>query len=181
MVPSSEMRSAFPIPLHMLARDIVLIAVSFATLIWSHHLQDAGHGASIIVAGIAGVMLPVSGYLVHEWGHLAGCLLSRSVVHFPSTPLAVLLFRYDTGLNDRRQFLAMFWGGFVASVFIVALYFVLLDWRYLADKIALSLTTLGVLATFVLEIPEGWGVYRGKPLPRGAAFVNEQASRLAPP
>ncbi|TDU32110.1 hypothetical protein DFR24_1498 [Panacagrimonas perspica] len=176
MASSAHMRGPFPIPLHMLARDIALVAGSFAALVWSHHLQDARHGAATFVACLAGVMLPVSGYLVHEWGHLAGCLLSRSVVHFPPTPLALLLFRYDTGVNDRRQFLAMFWGGFVASVFIVALYFVLLDGRYLADRIALSLTTLGVLATFVLEIPEGWGVYRGKPLPRGAAFVNEKAS-----
>lgn len=157
----------------MLARDVVLVAASFAMLAWSHRLQDAGHAASVFVAGLAGVMLPVSGYLLHEWGHLVGCLLSRSVVHFPPTPLAVLLFRYDTGVNDRRQFLAMFWGGFVASIFVVAGYFALLEWRYLADKIALTLTTLGVIATLVLEIPEGWGVYRGKDLPRGAAFVNQ--------
>lgn len=158
----------------MLVRDVALVAGSFAMLIWSHRLHDAASDGAGIVAVIAGVLLPVSGYLLHEWGHLAGCLLSRSVVHFPPTPLALLLFRYDTGVNDRRQFLAMFWGGFVASVVVVVVYFAILDERYIADRIALSLTTLGVLATFVLEIPEGWGVYRGKPLPRGAAFVNEQ-------
>lgn len=161
------------VPLHMLVRDLLIVAASFGLLAWSHWLQDAEQGGATALAWIAGVLLPVSGYLVHEWGHLVGCLLSRSVVHLPPTPLAVLLFRYDTGRNGREQFLAMFWGGFVASVLVVGLYLVILDWRYLADRIALVLTMLGVLATFVLEIPEGWGVYRGKPLPRGAAFVNE--------
>lgn len=170
---TTAMRPPSRIPLHMLIRDALIVVASFLLLAWSHRLQDGDADGAVPIAWIAGVLLSLCGYLVHEWGHLAGCLLSRSVVHFPPTPLAVLLFRYDTGLNDQRQFLAMFFGGFVASVFIVGVYFAMLEWRYLADRIALSLTTLGVLATFVLEIPEGWGVYRGKALPRGAAFVNE--------
>ncbi len=163
------------LPLHMMLRDALLLIASVVLLLVSHRMQDASQSGWIALGWIAGILLPVCGYLVHEWGHLMGCLLSRSRVHFPSKPLAVLLFRYDTGRNDRRQFLAMFCGGFVASVAIVALYAWALQWHYLADRIALLLTSMGVLATFVLEIPEGWRVYRGGPLPTGKAFVNESA------
>ena len=161
------------LPAHMMLRDGLLVIATVAVLLVSHRMQDQSRAGWIVVSWIAGILLPVCGYLVHEWGHLVGCLLSRSRVHFPSTPLALLLFRYDTGRNDRRQFLSMFCGGFVASVAIVAVYAWALQWHYLADRIALLLTSMGVLATFLLEIPEGWRVYRGGALPRGKAFVNE--------
>lgn len=162
-------------PWHMLVRDALLLGVCLALLAASHAMQDAARDGWVPLAWLAGLLLPLCGYLVHEWGHLLGCVLGRSVVHLPPTPMALLLFRFDTGRNSRRQFLLMFWGGFVASVAIVALYASVLDARYLADRIALWLTALGVLATFVLEIPEGWRVYRGAALPRGRAFVNEGA------
>lgn len=121
---------------------------------------------------LTGLMTPLVGYLLHEWGHLVGAWMRRSVVHLPESPFAsAFLFRFDTGLNSREQFLAMSLGGFVASAIVVAFLLVSLPLSLLASWIALALTVLGVLATFILEIPPALKVYRGGAMPEGVAFV----------
>ncbi len=42
----------------------------------------------------------------------------------------------------------------------------------LGTYIARGLTTLGLLATFILEIPSAWKVLHGGAMPEGAAFVS---------
>ncbi len=165
------------IPLNLLLRDITIVVVAVGALTISHSLEGSGAIAHWPVAILAGVLLAVSGYLVHEWGHLLGALASRSVVHLPESVSAVFLFKFDTGLNSSRQFLWMSIGGFIASAIVIALYVAILSLDLLADRIALGLTVLGVLATFVLEVPPAWRVYRGAALPSGVAFV-ESRDRL---
>src|SRR3546814_3594339 len=70
---------------------------------WSHVLHDSGTTGATAVAIIAGLLLPVSAYFVHEWGHLSGALASGSRVHFPRNAAAVFLFRFDVDQNDRRS------------------------------------------------------------------------------
>ena len=89
----------------------------------------------------------------------------------------MFLFRFDVARSDRRQFLAMSNGGFIASLLLVALLLVVLRPHYRGDAIALALSALGVLATFILEVPAAWKVWRGAPLPTGAAFVGEPPQR----
>lgn len=155
----------------LLLRDLVVVATTLALVAWSHQLQAAGTALHWPVAILGGALVAVSGYLVHEWGHLLGALSRGSRVELPPTLAAVFLFKFDSDQNDRRQFLAMSMGGFIASIVVVALLAVVLDLHYWADRIAMGLTVLGVAATFILEVPGAWKVYKGAPLPHGVAFV----------
>jgi hypothetical protein len=169
---------AMRLPLHMLLRDLVVAALAVAALLSSHGLEGSGSPAHWPLALVAGLLLALSGYLVHEWGHLLGALVARSRVELPRSIAAVFLFKFDTGANDRRQFLWMSAGGFIASAIIVALYLGLLSFDRLADRIALGLTLLGVLATAILELPPAWRVLRGADLPQqGPAFVRSTTPR----
>lgn len=160
------------LPAKTLLRDLALIVLAVTLLLLSHRVEATASPLRIPLALLAGTMLTVVGYLVHEWGHLLGALASRSVVHLPDTVATLFLFKFDTGRNDRRQFLWMSAGGFVASAAVVVLFAAVLSTDFVADRVALGLTGLGVLATFVLEIPPAWRVLRGAALPQqGPAFV----------
>ncbi len=159
------------LPVNVMIRDVLLIAGSVGLLLLSHRLDAAASAWHVPIALLAGVMLAVTGYLVHEWGHLLAALFSRSVVHLPDSIATVFLFRFDTGLNTNRQFLWMSVGGFIASGIVVYLYATQLSLDRLADQTALVLTALGVLATIILEFPPAWRVLRGGEMPGGVAFV----------
>ncbi len=158
-------------PFNVLVRDLLLIASSIGLLLLSHQLDAAGSGWRVPLSLLAGMMLAVTGYLLHEWGHLLAALISRSVVHLPDSIATVFLFRFDTGLNTNRQFLWMSVGGFIASGLVVYVYATQLSLDRLADQTALLLTALGVVATIILEFPPAWRVLRGGEMPGGVAFV----------
>jgi hypothetical protein len=162
---------------HSLAKLIIrdgAVASITAALWWASIEVGASDSvAALLLHGITGLMTVLVGYLVHEWGHLIGAWSHRSVVHLPEGAFtSPFLFRFDTYRNDRAQFLAMSMGGFIASAIIVALLVALLPMALLASRVALALTVLGVIATFILEIPPALKVYRGGAMPGGPAFVN---------
>ena len=162
-----------PLP-RLILRDMSLMAIG--ALLWALTLQSASINTLAVIAlnGLTALMTVLLGYLLHEWGHLAGAWISGSVVHLPAGAWgSPFLFRFDTGRNNRQQFLAMSAGGFIASALVVAALLLLLPMPLLASRLALGLTVLGVLATFMLEIPPAWRVYRGNAMPVGVAFVNE--------
>lgn len=160
-------------PLMLIARDLALIVLAVFAWRLSHVLQDAASGWRWPSAIAAALLLTLCGVVVHEWGHLLGAWCRRARVAYAATPFSLLLFRFDSARNDRRQFLAMAYGGFAASLAYLLLMLTVLRWRYYADALALALIALGVLATLVLEVPLAWRVRRGAPLPRGAAYVGE--------
>jgi hypothetical protein len=154
---------AMKLPIHMLLRDLVVIAATLALWSWSRQL-DAGHAAlAIPVAILAGLSAAVAGFLAHEWGHLLGALAAGSAVEIPSTMRSLFLFKFGAG-NDRRQYLWMSGGGFVASILVIALLVCMLSFHALADWVAMALVVAGVIATFVLELPPAWRVLRGAPV-----------------
>jgi hypothetical protein len=159
--------------LRLIVRDCSATCVC-AVLWWA----SLGVGATdtvgaLLLHGITGLMTVLLGYLAHEWGHLLGAWAARSVVHLPSGPFSSpFLFRFDTARNNRSQFLSMSAGGFIASAIVVAALVMALPMQLLASRIALALTLLGVFATFILEIPPAWKVYRGGAMPGGPAFVH---------
>jgi hypothetical protein len=121
---------------------------------------------------VTGLMTVVVGYLIHEWGHLVGCWMRGSAVRMPDRITAVFLFNFDVQRNDRAQFNAMAMGGFLASIVFVVVLLAFVPLHTLAGKIAVVLTILGVIATFILEVPTAWRVFRGAPIPQqGPAFV----------
>jgi hypothetical protein len=159
------------VPYKLLARDLALLGITLLVWMLSRRLDDAHSPMAIPVAILAGLMAPVIGFLIHEWGHLIGAWVGHSVVHPAQQLREVFLFRYDLDQNSREQFLSMGYGGFIASLLFVAALVPLLSLDRLADRIALTVTALGVLATFVIEVPQALRVYRGGPFPNGVAFV----------
>jgi len=158
--------------LQLAARDGAVVAATMA--LW-HRLPAP---APVALAALAAVLTTVVGYLVHEWGHLLGALAARASVALPATPFEQLfLFRFDRTANSRPQFFAMALGGFAASILTVAALLIVLPRHTLAGVLALGLVGLGVTATLVIEVPEFWRVWRGAPIPDGAAFVSSPQDR----
>ena len=141
-------------------RDAAIVAATI--LLWNNDAAQSswGHGPGTATAVAAGLMTPVCGFVLHEWGHLLGALWARSQIAVPARPWALFLFRFDPSANSREQFLAMSCGGFAASAMVIAALCALLPFRGLAPGIAWSLTGLGVLATGVFEIPPAWRALR---------------------
>lgn len=161
-------------------RDGLVLAATLALWLWVLPM-DSG-AVHIALSLVAALLTVLSGFLLHEWGHLLGAVVAGSRVHLPSHPLASpFLFRFDTMHNTARQFCAMSLGGFVASLLVVLALLLWLPRGHLATTLALTLTGLGVLATIVIEFPEFWRVWRGAPLPTGAAYVSDGEPGSNPP
>src|SRR3546814_19852994 len=92
-------------PVQLVLRDVAVVALGIVLWQWSHVLHDSGTTGATAVAIIAGLLLPVSAYFVHEWGHLSGALASGSRVLFPRNAAAGFLFRFAVHQHHRRQFL----------------------------------------------------------------------------
>jgi hypothetical protein len=155
----------------LLLRDLLVLALCLVA--WHFYRPMAPGGLGSVAAAIGVALLTVFvGYLVHEWGHLLGAWFSGSGFELPASPFETFfLFRFDAARSSRPQFFAMALGGFASSVLMVALLAAVLPRGLLASWIALALTALGVLATFIIEVPEFMRVARGGPIPNGAAFV----------
>lgn len=158
--------------LALIARDTALLSLTAWIWRWSLNTPEAW-----LPAACAAVMTMASGYILHEWGHLIGALRKRCHIELPEHPFqSFFLFRFYREGNTRPQFLSMALGGFISSFITVLALVIWLPADRLATTLALTLTGLGVLATFIIEVPEFWRVWRGGPLPSGAAFIkNERA------
>lgn len=153
--------------LALFLRDSAIVAVALG--LWAASVRTGAPPALQIVTALATV---VTGYLAHEWGHLLGAWSAGAGFALPTTPFQTFfLFRFDAARSTRPQFFAMALGGFAASLLTVALFVAILPSGLLASRIALALTAFGVLATLVIEVPEFLSVWRGGPIPNGAAFV----------
>jgi membrane-associated protease RseP (regulator of RpoE activity) len=159
-------------PARTIARDalVSLAAVSALALDVRTRATGASGPAALALGATAGILVAVAGFLLHEWGHWLGARWTGSVVHYPRSVLAPLLFHFDTRANDRRQFLAMSLGGYLASVVGVGLVVALTDRAAWSGRVALALTVGGMLVTAALEIPTTVRVLRGRPLPDGFAY-----------
>jgi hypothetical protein len=154
-------------------RDLALLGLT--ALLWWLDAAVRGSGTAAVALGIVtGAATAVAGYLAHEWGHLIGARLSGSVVRLPASPAEVFLFNFDSDRNDRRQFLTMSCGGYVASVLAVVILLATLPLTTIAGAVAIGLTAAGVVATAILEIPPFVRVWQGGPIPRGAAYVSAE-------
>ncbi len=162
------------VPWKLALRDAAILALALALWAWDARVRGEGGALAIAVALSAGVLTALVGYLLHEWGHLAGAALSRSVVHLPAGIASVFLFRFDSDRNTRAQFLAMSWGGFVASGVVLAVLAASLPLDALSGRTALLLAGLGVAATLALEVPPAWRVARGAPIPTGVAYASSE-------
>lgn len=148
----------------LIARDGAVVAL--VSWIW---MQQTG---SLVLAALTALLTTVAAYLAHEWGHLLGALYKRCAFELPRTPFeSPFLFRFNRDANRRDQFFGMALGGFASSILTVLALPLVLPWELLATKLTLVLVGLGVAATLVIEVPEFWRVWRGAPIPDGAAFI----------
>jgi hypothetical protein len=160
----------FQLPCKHAARDALILVATLALWRLDAKMRASGGLPALLVAALAGAMTAYCGYLVHEWGHLLGALSGRSVVHMPPSVFSVFLFQFDSDRNSREQFLRMSMGGFIASAAAIAVLWMALPLDACSGQIAMFLVVLGVVATFILEVPVAWRVARGAPIPRGAAY-----------
>ena len=152
-------------------RDLMFLGV--ALFLWKLEASlRTGSVASLLVSVATGGATAFCGYLLHEWGHLIGARIGRSVVRLPTSPTEVFLFNFDSDQNGRNQFLIMSLGGYVASVLVVGFLLTTLSVTTVAGAVAIGLTAAGVVATAVLEIPPFVHVWRGGAIPRGGAYVS---------
>ena len=151
-------------------RDALLTATTFA-LAFLDRTSD-----SLVVAVLTGVLVPVLGFLLHEWGHLLGTWMSGGIAHAPSSLMTFFLFYFDVEKSTRRQFLAMSFGGYLATFFVVLGLIAWIDLSRWSGMIALVLSVLGIGVTVALELPTTWKVWRGERLPTGGVYIGEPGS-----
>lgn len=156
-----------------LLRDSLIVLLLAALWMLTLNLGQP-HAAGPVALHVATALLTVFvAYLLHEWGHLIGAWAAGGSFVLPATVTETLfLFRFDNVRNSRAQFISMSLGGFISSILVVGFLVAALPRGLLASWIALGLVGLGVLATFVIEVPEFVSVVRGGPMPKGAAFVS---------
>ena len=154
--------------------DLAIMALTVGLWLLDGQMRGSESVQAGFVAVLAAIMTALCGYLVHEWGHLFGTWAAGGVAHLAPQLASVFLFKFDSGQNTRKQFAWMAMGGFLASAAAVVFFLFALPLDALSGRVALALVLLGVLATFVLELPPFVRVLRGAPLPRGVAYESSE-------
>jgi len=119
---------------------------------------------------LAGLSTGVIAFTGHEWGHALGAKLSGATIYFADRMTSPFLFFFDTAASTKRQFIVMSFGGYIASALAAVLALAWLPRDHLAGQVALAIVAIGILATFVAEVPTTIRVARGAPMPRGYVY-----------
>lgn len=156
-----------------LLRDGLIVLLTLALWMATLNLGKPHDLLTLVVHVVTALLTVFVGYLLHEWGHLIGAWIAGGHFVLPaSIGESPFLFRFDNVRNSRAQFISMSLGGFVSSILVVVFLGAALPRELPASWIALGLIGVGVLATFIIEVPMFLGVVRGGPMPTGAAFVS---------
>jgi hypothetical protein len=137
----------------LLARDAAIVAA--AVLLWqlgARYSNGAGP-LSDFTGLVLGVALGVCTLPVHEWGHLAGALATRSAVRPGESLRGLFVFSFDSQRNSQAQFLTMTFGGWLGTAAAVWVAYGLLPSELLATRVARGMTLLSVALVVVTEIP----------------------------
>jgi len=161
----------------MAARDVVFVAAG--VLLWSLAARhSAGGGLLADFAGVViGAWIGAAGYLLHEWGHLAGALATGSRVEAPTTLKSGFLFSFDSRRNSLRQFLVMSFSGFAATALVVWAYYAFLPDAFLASRVARGVALVGAALTVFVELPLVGYALLGRGLPPVENGIHTARSR----
>jgi hypothetical protein len=154
-------------------RDALLAVLTLVLVALDARLASVGGWHAHAVGSLAGVMVTLLAFLVHEWGHLAGTLASGGVAHAPPSLAAIFLFHFDVSRSTRRQFLAMSYGGYAATAAALVPLALWIDLARTSGLVALVLSVAGIGVTLALEIPTTVRVARGAELPSGGVYVGK--------
>jgi len=152
-----------------LVRDLIVVAIALLG-VWIDGSLAPDGPAGIAFGVLVGALATWVGFLVHEWGHLVGTLVSGGQAHAPASLAAVFLFSFDVQTSTRRQFLAMSLGGSMATAAAVVPLALWIDTSRASGLVALVLSSIGIVVTIVRELPTTWSVARGGPLPTGGVY-----------
>lgn len=159
-----------------LARDGAILAA--ALLLWrGAAANSAGTGILADFTGfVSGILLGMSAYVLHEWGHVLGGLVSGSALRWNASLGSGFMFSFDTRRNSLSQFVVMSFGGFIATAVVMATYYVWLPDTLLATRIARGAVAFLAFLGLTLEVPLLlYSVLRGG-VPDAAAIPMETES-----
>ena len=155
--------------LRFAARDVSILAISVG-LWWLLAERSSGVGVVADFAGVAaGLLLGVCAYLLHEWGHLLGALVTRSRLKVAQSLRAAFIFSFDSKENSLAQFLVMSFSGFAATAAVVWAYYVYLPEGLLATRVARGVVLLLAFGGLAVEFPLVLFALRKRAIPRVAA------------
>ena len=151
-------------PIKLLTRDCALLAVGVLLLI--------SQPENLFAQYLLGALLGVIFYLFHEWAHLFGALLSRSIVAYPQKVLSPFIFSFDSQANSVLQFVSMTVSGFCATAILISAYLIFLPdnvWGSVALYISFFLTSL----TLLIELPVAiWTLITWQVVPVEIPFIS---------
>ena len=93
--------------------------------------------------GESGTCAAICAYNLHEWGHLLGAHLTKSVYVPARRIYSPFLFAYDADENTREQFLLMSLAGFAATALFVAAFLLWMPQDQQAGRIVRRLGSPG--------------------------------------
>ena len=154
---------------HFLIRDTaILIATVLAW--WGSVAADRGSSLASALSIAAGTGAAICAYNLHEWGHLVGAHMTRSVYVPAKRIYSPFLFSYDAERNTRNQFLVMSLSGFAATAAFVAAFVLWMPQDQQAGRIALR-TALGLASlTVIIEFPIFFRALSSNKVPRTGLF-----------
>jgi hypothetical protein len=158
-------------------RDFVLLGICL--LLWQLNmsaLASTNLFTAVLCSALTVIATVLVSFEVHEWGHLTGAVASGSTVYAPRQLIHPFLFHFDGKKNSRQQFVAMSVGGLAASLIASAVLLATLPLATWSAKIILGIVVIGIIATFVREVPEAWRVHRGIATPQGSIYEAFAAS-----
>lgn len=131
------------------------IALIVLVLLYITLAQYSGYELwwSDFIGVVTGVGIGLCAHFLHEWGHVAGALMSRSQFTVNDDMRSLSVFTYDSSSNSRGQFLVMSFAGFAMTALVVWLVFSTLDGTLLAERVARGSVMFLVFLGVVLEIP----------------------------
>jgi len=133
-------------------RDLSIL-LGTALLWWQSLSAEAGSSAATALSIGAGVGAAICAYNLHEWAHLIGAHLTRSVYVPAKRLISPFLFSYDAERNTKRQFLIMSLAGFAATALFVLAYVLWMPQEQQAGRIALRGALILAGLTVVIELP----------------------------
>ncbi len=139
--------------LKLAARDAVLLAAFAALWWWAAPLTGDDGPVADFLGLAAGLGIGVGHYLLHEWGHATGGLLSGSVIRPAASLRSRFLFSFDSKQNSRAQFLVMSFSGFLVTGVVIWAVYAVLPSEWLATRVARGAVLFLAALTVFIEFP----------------------------
>jgi hypothetical protein len=152
--------------LKLLARDLGIAGAAALLWILTAQRSAAADPLGDLAGLVTGVLVGIFAFLLHEWGHWLGAVATGSRVQPAKSLRSLFLFSFDSRQSSRRQFLALSFGGWLATLAFAFAAYAWLPPELLASRVARGMAMLSVLLVAVIEIPlVVWSLRTGR-IPR---------------